>query len=464
MRYDKNNKKLKRNNFPFWIFISFILFFPPLIKGIQYFINNGWKIPSNPLKPIINVVVQNFSFYATALSITFTVYVFVQNEKQRDKEEKEKEEQRYKEEREKEEQRYKEEKEKEEQRYREEQEKREQLLQKETKEKEKIIEIRKKELESRKDYFRPTFILEKNELSNYYFVKLLMQNENSYIENVTFYSSTDTLISTKAISVKSGDVVAITETGLFYITARTQIGENILFGYLNGGIKIHKFLKEDGNPLYPRNSFQGYNQKEVDKNWGNYNIVKGDTNNLLDQVFFYDTIDIREKMIFNFTNAIERTLKSKTATELFKLVFKDITNEINSDLFTIKSIIEVVKYLLGIIESNFDLFTLQNTNNLKIEYLRKQIGIINKSLVFDFCFNENFREDTLNNLIKKIRECLCLMECWDDSSDTKILLRSFLTILFEIFMYVKVDETLDNQLIVYKSQIYNNLKTKSQYI
>ena len=431
------------------------------MKGIQYFINKGWKIPPNPLKPIINVVVQNFSFYATALSITFTVYVFVQNEKQRDKEEKEKEEQRYKEEREKEEQRYKEEKEKEEQRYREEQEKREQFLQKETKEKEKIIEIRKKELESRKDYFRPTFILEKNEAYNYYFVKLLMQNENSYIENVTFYSSTDTLLPIKAINVKSGEVVATTENGLFYITARTQIGENILFGYLNGGIKIHKFLKEDGNPLYPRDIFLGYNQEEVDKNWGNYNIVKGDTNNLLDQVFFYDTTDIREKMMFNFTNAIKRTLESKTATELFKLVFKDITNEINSDLFTIKSIIKVVNYLLEIIESNFDLFTLQNTNNLKIEYLRKQIVIINDSLNFEFCFNENFREDNLNNLIKKIRRCLCSMEYWDDSSNIKMPLRSFLTILFEIFMYVKVDETLDNQIIVYKSQIYNNLKTKS---
>ena len=79
-----------------------------------------------------------------------------------------------------------------------------------------------------------------------------MREDNLYIENIKYYDSSDnTKNCISKVSLKSGEVVSEKIPRSFYITATTIIGEEILFGYLNGGIKIYKYLKSKGNALYP---------------------------------------------------------------------------------------------------------------------------------------------------------------------------------------------------------------------
>ena len=78
-----NEKKSIVKKYHLGIFITLILMFPIIMKIIQHIVFQGFIVEQNPLKTAINIVVQNFSFYATALSITFTVFVFNQTEHQR---------------------------------------------------------------------------------------------------------------------------------------------------------------------------------------------------------------------------------------------------------------------------------------------------------------------------------------------------------------------------------------------
>ena len=84
----KNNLRLKKSFLG--IFITLILMFPIIMKTIQHIIFHGFNFSQSPFISVVNVVVQNFSFYATALSITFTVFVFIQNENKRNEEQNEK--------------------------------------------------------------------------------------------------------------------------------------------------------------------------------------------------------------------------------------------------------------------------------------------------------------------------------------------------------------------------------------
>ena len=84
----------KFSTWPVGLFIAFIFFFPIIVKAVRYFVYYGATIPPEPWKLALNVVVENFSFYSTALTISFTVFVFVSNERNRyrdDRKEREKE-------------------------------------------------------------------------------------------------------------------------------------------------------------------------------------------------------------------------------------------------------------------------------------------------------------------------------------------------------------------------------------
>ncbi|WP_225742247.1 hypothetical protein [Streptococcus sp. Marseille-Q5112] len=64
-------------------YLLLLYFFPIIVKTVRYFVYYGATIPPEPLKLVFNVLVENFAFYATALTISFTVYVFVSNERNR---------------------------------------------------------------------------------------------------------------------------------------------------------------------------------------------------------------------------------------------------------------------------------------------------------------------------------------------------------------------------------------------
>lgn len=406
-----NEKKSIVKKYHLGIFITLILMFPIIMKIIQHIVFQGFIVEQNPLKTAINIVVQNFSFYATALSITFTVFVFNQTEHQR--------------------------------------------LETERK-------LKEKETEQLKDKYRPTFVIEEENESNK--IKLLMRDNNLYLEDITYYSDPNDLKnSLKIANLKSGEVLTSKNYDSFYITAKTQIGEYILFGYLNGDIKIHKYLKDNGNAIYPRECFKNYNQDEVDKNWGSYNIIEGVPHNLLDQVLFYNTIGIREKLVFNFSNTISDTLKSSTANNFFKSVFYDILKEINTDLFKMNSIYGVMIYLLAEILRNIEYIDIDEADqDFNYEYIAKQLEIIYNNGAKGFYLGVLHEKDDIISLLEYLRR-IGNYYINDDSYslENKNILRSSYTILNELFKCLDVNEVLDNNIIIYKTGVWNILKLKT---
>lgn len=408
----ENDKKLKVNKSLLGVFITLILMFPIIMKIIQHIIFQGFNVEQSPLKSAVNIIVQNFPFYATALSITFTVFVFYQTEHQRIETER---------------------------------------------------ELKEKEREQLKDKYRPTFIVEENSESCN--IKLLMRDNDLYLENIKYYREPNDLRNPlKIANLKSGEVLAPKDNNSFYITAKTQIGEYILFGYLNDDIKIHKYLKDHGNAIYPREGFKNYNQDKVDKNWGSYNIVEGTCHNLLDQVFFYNTIGIREKLVFNFSNAISSTLESSTANEFFKSVFNDILGEFNSDLFKINNIREVMKYLLYEIEAKIDFINIDQSNQkFDYDYINKQLEIINNNGLQKFDISFYDKKDRLINLLRYLKSIANDFIDYDDLEfmNKKNIIRSSYVILNELFKHLDVNEFLDDRIIIYKAEVCNILQLET---
>lgn len=406
-----DDKKIRVNKSLLGVFITLILMFPIIMKIIQHIIFQGFNMEQSPLKSVVNIIVQNFSFYATALSITFTVFVFNQTEHQRIETER---------------------------------------------------KLKEKEREQLKDKYRPTFIVEENNESCN--IKLLMRDNDLYLENIKYYREPNDLRDPlKITNLKSGEVLAPKDNNSFYITAKTQIGEYILFGYLNDDIKIHKYLKDHGNAIYPREGFKNYNQDEVEKNWGSYNIVEGTCHNLLDQVFFYNTIGIREKLVFNFSNAISSTLESSTANKFFKSVFNDILGEFNSDLFKINNIREVIKYLLYEIEDKIDFINIDQSNQkFDYDYINKQLEIINNNGLKKFDISFYDKKDSLINLFRYLKSIA--NDFIDDDlkfMNKRNIIRSSCVILNELFKHLDVNEFLDDRLIIYKAEVCNILQLET---
>ncbi|KXT83617.1 hypothetical protein STRDD11_01396 [Streptococcus sp. DD11] len=363
---------------------------------------------------ILFIVLKYMSFYATVLSITFTIYSFQNAQKQRDEDFK--------------------------------------------REQAKLNEAKLDELEARKDKYRPTFIVEKDNLNGGECVKLLMRENDLYLEDIVYYDSPDNLNSTVVHpNLKSGSRIARKRNTSFYILAKTQVGETILFGYLNGGIKVYKYLKKNGNALIPRGGYSTYSQEIVNQNWGDYNTVAENSNALLDQVFFYNTLGIREKIIFSYFASIERTLEATSAELFFQSVFYEIQEGIEPASFTLDSIHEVTQKLLDSINDNIENFSfLDFNNNLNYNYLRKQEKMINNqgSIVqsyftvnssdLDFERYIDFQATTLRNL--------------NNNQKVKYVYKGIVTIITEIFKFVKVDTCLDDKTICYKKDVFNDLK------
>lgn len=271
-----------------YLFVTMIYLFPLLIELLLYFLKGKF------LFEIFSTIKSYMTFYATALTMTFTVYSFNKAQQRIEKD----------------------------------------RVAEEKRDKEKRDRLKKKELEEKRDFYRPTFIVEKE--NNREVIKVLMRNNKLYLENVRFFESksdSDSMI--EKFDVSSGAVITTKEKiDSFYIIARTQIGENILFGRLNGKVKLYKYLREGGDALIPRLS---YNQEEVDRNWGVYNADKITSNQFLDELFFYNTYGIREKIALTCYTGFEETLKAKSAGVFFDKIFKNIVDEYKNGSFTTHS-------------------------------------------------------------------------------------------------------------------------------
>lgn len=421
---------LRQKKYFLWIFIGFILMFPIIMKTIQHIIIHGFYFGKYPFTSVVNIIVQNFSFYATALSITFTVFAFIQNEDKRNEEQNEKDKIRNEE---------------------------------ESKENEKNREIRIKELEAIKDKYRPTFIIEEDIEKNKT-IKLLMRGENLYLEDVLLYNIQTNRKSDKRpiSSIKSGDFIDCTKYDSVFITAKTQIGEVILFGYLNGGIKIYKYLKDNGNPLYPSEAkdFKEYNQEAVNKIWGNYNTIERDNDNLLDQLFFHYTIELRKEIGYNFTSLIEQTLKSSTANDFFHSLIIDLPRLIESKLIDLKCINKIMSFVLNTTVNKIDLFQYNDINEqLDIDYLQNKVdNITNLGYNQAFKFNRSFGEQDLSDLITYLEKVISYCEKKAADDKVKKILLCVCEILFKVFEFITVNQILDDEIILYKTKIFNYIK------
>lgn len=287
------------------LFLYFIYLFPLIISAIR---------PGESGFNIFDSIKSNMSFYATALTITFAVYSFLKTQNATEKERIERDKQREDE---------------------------------RTERENKDFILREKELEAERDYYRPIFVIENKK--NYPYkkqVKLLMKDDSLYLENVmVHYNSMDRSSILKQF--KSGEIINQKIDSSFYISAQTLIGETILFGYLDNGIKIYKYLKNNKDPQYPtlydiRNL---YNQEEINNVWGSYNTTVNEQKSKYDPLFLYSTWFIRENLSQNRMGSFNFSLSAETTTEFFRAAFRELeyfkTNNEDRTFFTIKEFINI---------------------------------------------------------------------------------------------------------------------------
>lgn len=220
--------------------LYFIYIFPIAVSTMVVFFSN---IETKAIfAPII-------SFYATALTITFTVYSFYKTQEKTEKDRNEREEQRDKERKERE---------------------------------NKDFELREKELEAKRDYYRPIFVVEKDPYGYSKQITLLMKDEHLYLENIKYYNF-QSYHGTEIGNLTSGQRIDYLTNYPYFITGQTLIGETILFGHYEKNKKVYKYLKPNKHPL----------EEPLSDAWGDYNTISHKKNREFEKSFFNSTLDIR---------------------------------------------------------------------------------------------------------------------------------------------------------------------------
>ena len=201
-------------------FLYFIYIFPVAVSTIALSLVDKLEV-KDVFTPII-------SFYATALTITFAVYSFLKTQNATEEERIERE--------------------------------------------NKNFELREKELEAQKDHYRPIFVIEKDT----YQVRLLMKNENLYLEHIVLYTSDyGKWVKGDEYHLKSNQLLNEKIESSFFITAKTLIGETILFYFsFPDKTKHYYYLKPGKNPVKPLyRTSDIYTTTDLNKIWGTYNNI-----------------------------------------------------------------------------------------------------------------------------------------------------------------------------------------------
>ena len=394
-----NFKKLLERKSYWLVIVS--LFIPIIIQSSLYIIRNGFceieylKV----IEKILNVISEYKSYYGTVLTMSFTIYSFNETQDRIENERK--------------------------------------------KEKE-------KELEEKKDEYRPRFIIDDKN------IRLMMRKNDYYLEKVKCYYAGLDKFEIKD-SIKAGGKIECDSTMVtaIFITGETQVGEVILFGYYKNGLKFYKYLKQGGNPLVP---IDNYNEKSVKENWGDYNTVIENENDSLHEIFFYDTILVREKIQFENISVLKHTLKSKNATEFYKNIFVELAEGYKAKLFDY-SCIEIVMMLLQIVEDNHLSFKV-NKNDIHFDYLKKQEMklILNQEKTSQVCEKKfQFPQfiQKVNSLFKKNTQ-----QYSKQYQIKKEIYEALLNMTAEVFRTVKVSREIDKNIVDYKSNILQKIHIK----
>lgn len=287
-------------------------------------------------------------------------------------------------------------------------------------------------------------------------IVLLMRNNDIYLEEIRYYFNMHEKTQYNYIeNLKSGEIIGKKISNSFFITAKTQIGEYVIFGSLNGQVKIHKYLKEAGKPIIPLLGV--YSQRAADENWGSYNTLGDVQNREIDSIFFDTTYDIREKMAFSYYQSIASSLETHSAEKFFQSIFENLHG--SSD-FEFLSKIKVIKIILNNIQNANIHFNL-NINQLPTDYLIK----IEKRLdTLDIEYIDYFQNDSqkvdLDSFILHIDKQLSNLLEYDKDMETNKYLNGILELLLNVFRNVTVDSKCDKKLPLYKEEIFNNLAFK----
>ncbi len=259
-------KYIERSNLLYWSFLFLVLAIPFIIEGFNVQTFREYK-----------------SYYGTALSISFAMYSFFKNKKERENKE---------------------------------------------------FKMREKELEATKDYYRPIFIVETINNSNKQ-IKLHMKNENLYLEDIKYYSDMNSIVrNIDAKHLKSGETINTTNDRSFFITAKTLIGETIIFYYFyynDGYHKIYKYLKVNQNPIIP--TFKREDNYTIDDTslvWGFFNASEDllETDYYKESNFFHMTFPIRMDLKGSFFHFYQKSLKASDLNNFFSHVFNEIRTHI----------------------------------------------------------------------------------------------------------------------------------------
>lgn len=322
------------------VFLYFIYLFPLIITAFS------------PVKDNFNIfhsIKEYMSFYATALTITFAVYSFLETQKATDKIRIEKEEQREKE-----------------------------RIERENKD----FELREKELEAQKDHYRPIFVIEECSNSKKKII-LLMKDKELFLKNIMVYAN-NILVDISEICindhlkledkqgkklyqmfygatemnnicykplVKSGDTITECDYDKFFISAETLIGETILFGSFAQNTTFYKYLKQNQIASFPNPYTKEINDKEaINKVWGSFNLSENNNIVPLEKFFFKESYSIRLYLNRDFNAFFKESLEAETYSDFLNSIFRNIflsynfsyTNEDNIYI-TIKNFITVIR-------------------------------------------------------------------------------------------------------------------------
>ncbi len=417
----------KNKTYLVYVFMMFIICLPVVVELINSVIN-GTYLPIICRRYITKllIILRNYmsSYYATVLSLAFTIYVFVKKQEQRDEEH------------------FKNEKEK--------SEKSLQIQQESNR-------IKLQEIENGRDKYRPTFIIKNNR------IQLLMRNNDLFLENIVFF--TDLCTGYDVGTKKSGEIISYgTEDNpipdSFYIIANTILGEKIIFGCIFGENKIYKFLREDANPLYPKGSkISDFKIENINEHWKSYNNFNDNWNQEIEEFFFYNSQGIRERFVYDHNQSIHNVLKSSNYQELFNCLFSNLLNK--NEQYTIESVINIIMCVYNHIvlydsHISFELDTSKMDINYLYNTVEKRLAVLIPK------YKSLFTEDAVLDVIKIYKHVIVILELPKKSESNDHILGQVLRILAETFENVYVVSDLEEKFLFLKMEVLKIIRFKDK--
>lgn len=316
-----------------FFFVSLLLIFPPLIKGMITFISNEVNFSILTLKIIslnfFQIIMENLSFYATCFSLIWAIEVYFKQQKDR-----------------------------EESIARDNKKFQDEIRRREDENR----EIKLKELEKYKDSFRPNFLLSQDGKK----LTLIMKNSDYYLENVYYYKSGNDKGKQYINLAHKMDIDLNGVSNNYFVTAETLIGEKIIFGVILNNLKVYKLLKEGRSPIIP-NDFHNINnniENKINDNWISFNDINinddSHDSKFIDINFMYKTVAIREKMALNITEHMKEILSIKSVKDIFITVLASLSSNKKEFNDTIRQ--KVIKELQEVLKENLDNITINPSN------------------------------------------------------------------------------------------------------